>query len=115
MFYQACTDEHFGYETKQHLLYIHSFLLIFMQNHIAERVWVEINSRCTYPMKSVLVRLKNCDMIAMEDENTKYCVSEFLITLSRCSAQNVIDAWNSRSITGVYHSFEDLMNQHFHP
>ena len=59
--------------------------------------------------------VEKCDMIAMEEENTKYCVSEFLIALSRYSVQNAIDAWNSRSIPGVYHSFEDLMNQHFHP
>ena len=63
---------------------------------------MEINHRCTYPVKSVLVRMKNCDILDMEDDIIKYCVSEFLHLLFKVSIQNAIDAWNFRSVPGVY-------------
>ncbi|XP_020914298.2 uncharacterized protein LOC110251890 [Exaiptasia diaphana] len=70
------------------------------QNHIAERVWVEVNHRSTYPMKRVLVNMKGRDLLDMEDDCWKGCMSEFLISVCRSSIQNLIDAWNSRSIPG---------------
>lgn len=53
-------------------------------------------------MKKALLELKNEDLIDMDDNIIKFCVSEFCLLVIKLSIQNMIDAWNARTIPGIY-------------
>ncbi len=44
------------------------------QNHRVERIWPEINSRINYPIKSVLVRMEQAELIDMRSDVHVLCV-----------------------------------------
>ena len=44
-------------------------------NHIIDRIWVQVNSRVTYPMKRAMDEQRQ---INMDDDAEKYCVSYVL-------------------------------------
>ena len=43
-------------------------------NHRVERLWVEVNHKINYPIKSVLTRMEAQDEINLGQEMIKYCV-----------------------------------------
>ena len=45
------------------------------ENHRAERIWPEINSRINYPVKAVLMLMENEEVIDMQNANHKFAVS----------------------------------------
>ena len=45
------------------------------QNHIIERMWVELNQRVSYPIKKILVHMTETGLIDMSDDACKYSVS----------------------------------------
>lgn len=48
-------------------------------NHIIERMWVELNKRVTYPVKRVVTSMDNEGDIYMDDPTTKFSVSTVLL------------------------------------
>lgn len=69
-------------------------------NHKVERLWVEVNARVNYPIKYALQELVNDDLLDMEDEITKFCISDIAIGLCNIGMINVVNAWNSHTIPG---------------
>ena len=60
------------------LLPCHVFDYLFvdrLQNLTVERIWVEVNSRINYPIKRVLIMMREGQEIEMTDPLTKFCVS----------------------------------------
>ena len=50
-------------------------MFYFQQNHIAERHWVEVNSRVNYPIKAALTWMQTNQIIDLDCPVTQYCVS----------------------------------------
>lgn len=78
------------------------------QNHRAERIWPEINSRINYPVKRVLVRMEGdgCDM---NDEITKFSVSWVTIRVVAGPVRRFIGAWNAHTIPGCRGGIPDVL------
>lgn len=83
------------------LLYYRTSLYIFLQNHRAERHWVEINSRINYPIKHALIEMQQYGIIDMDCPITKFCVSMMSGKLSQVGIQAHILAWNNHRIPGA--------------
>ena len=67
-------------------------------NHIIERVWVEVNSRITYPIKRVVIAMDEQRQINMDDGTEKYCVSYVLRNVCTVGLTRMIEAWNNHNI-----------------
>ena len=72
----------------------------FIQNHIAERHWVEINSRVNYPLKTALVWMQQHMIIDLDCPVTKYCVSLMTGILCEVGIRLHIRSWNNHRISG---------------
>jgi hypothetical protein len=70
------------------------------QNHRAERIWPEINSRINYPVKRVLVRMESDGYLDMNNDVIKFSVSWVTIKLVDMPVQRFIQAWNCHTIPG---------------
>ena len=70
------------------------------QNHIIERIWVELNKRVTYPIKSVVSSLDNDGLINMDCPVTKFAVSTVLIGVCLVGINRMIVACNSHQMPG---------------
>lgn len=69
-----------------------------MQNHAAERKWVEVNSRINYPVKYTLCALVNNGFLEIDDPFVKHCVSAIASKCCMAGLQNFIPAWNAHTI-----------------
>ncbi|XP_019859201.1 PREDICTED: uncharacterized protein LOC109587405 isoform X2 [Amphimedon queenslandica] len=69
-------------------------------NHSVERMWVEINGRVNYPIKSCLISLQESGEINMEDEHVKFCVSWFSIRVANVGTAMAVSSWNHHRIPG---------------
>ena len=70
------------------------------QNHRAERIWPEVNSRINYPIKAVLVRMEMEELIDMRNEVHKFSVSWVTIRVIASPIAAFVSAWNSHTIPG---------------
>lgn len=68
------------------------------ENNIIERMWVEVNSRVNYPLKSALNRFIQQGDIDFSSEYTKYAVSWVTCRVSYVGLKRFVDAWNHHSI-----------------
>ena len=75
---------------------------VYSKNHIVERIWVEINARVNYPVKSCLIALEEAGNINMDCPHVKYCVSWFTIRVCCIGTTMVVSAWNHRPKPGNY-------------
>lgn len=75
--------------------YIHSTLT---NNHIIERIWVEVNERVTYPIKRVIAQMDERGVINMEGNVERFCVSYVLRRVCFVGLQRMINAWNNHPI-----------------
>ena len=66
-------------------------------NHIIERIWVEVNSRVTYPIKGVVIAMGEWRQINMDDDIEK-CVSYVLRNVCSVGLNRMIEVWNNHSI-----------------
>ena len=74
-----------------------------MQNHMIERVWVEVNKRVNYPIKKILVEMHQNSSIMVDDPRDSlhcFCVSWVTLRVANVGNKLVLDAWNSHSIPG---------------
>lgn len=61
---------------------------------------MEVNARVNYPIKNALRVMEEEDLIDMEHEATKYCVSAVSLKVATSGMQQVVDAWNYHTIPG---------------
>ena len=67
-----------------------------------ERFWVEVNSRANYPIKHALKQMEEEDIIDMECDGTKFCVSEVTQEVALYGLQMTVQAWNNHVIHGGF-------------
>ena len=70
------------------------------QNHRAERIWPEINSRINYPIKQILVQMEANSDIDMSNDITKFSTSWVTLKVVAEPIMLFINAWNSHTIPG---------------
>lgn len=68
---------------------------------MVERIWVEINSRVNYPIKSVLIDMMESGEFSMDDERDKFCVSWFAIKVAAVGIELFVASWNEHPIPGM--------------
>lgn len=81
-------------------------------NHIIERMWVELNHRVTYPLKRVLVEMDEQGLINMQSSAMRYCVSEVLKPVAEVGMTRMLRAWNAHSVPhhGIPNVLQDQRN-----
>ena len=70
---------------------------------MAERIWVEINSRVNYPLKSCLRDMQEAGEIIMDDPLHKYCTSWITVQVASIGASFVVKSWNEHRIPSEFH------------
>jgi len=64
-------------------------------------MWPEINQRVNYPIKAALVQLVEADAVNIEDDVTKFCLSNLCIQLAELGIQQVVESWNAHRVPGM--------------
>lgn len=64
-------------------------------------IWVEVNSRVNYPVKTVLLEMVEDELINMENELHKFCVSWFSIRVLAVGINLFVASWNNHPIPGI--------------
>jgi hypothetical protein len=84
-------------------------------NHPVERIWVEINGRVNYPIKSCLISMQERGELDMDNEHVKFCVSWFAIRVANVGTTLAVSSWNQHTIPGNKGGIPDRlmrMNNH---
>ena len=79
------------------------YLSTFLQNLLIERVWVEVNARVNYPIKNALREMEENNLIDMELDYVKYCVSSVALRFAYVGMHKVVQSWNNHTIPGDLH------------
>ncbi|XP_060759597.1 uncharacterized protein LOC132886813 [Neoarius graeffei] len=70
------------------------------RNHTIERMWLEVNQRVNFPLKTALVQMCDQEEICLDDSLTKFCTSNLTCHISRIGLTNFVKAWNAHRIPG---------------
>lgn len=73
------------------------------QNHMVERMWVEVNNRVNYPLKEALVQLQDQEALDMDDNIVRYCTSSLTAKLCKIGIRRAVLAWNAHRISAELH------------
>ena len=66
-----------------------------------ERLWVEVNVCVNCPIKRILVQTDINEMIDMNDDIHKFCVSFVSIQVASFGLEAVVASWNEHIIPGT--------------
>ena len=67
-------------------------------NHVIERIWVELNHRVTYPLKRVVTDMDNEEEIDLGSNSVKFCVSTVTQEVAKVGMNRMIMAWNAHAL-----------------
>ena len=81
------------------------------QNHRAERIRPEINSRVNYPIKRILTSLEGNQEINMEDGLIKFAVSWVTINVISVPVTKFIRSWNCHRIPGSFGGIHNVLTR----
>lgn len=81
-------------------LFVSLLNAVSFQNHIVERMWVEVNTRINYPIKEALIKMMERGQISLDDELCKYCVSWYTLRVANIGVSLLLAAWNEHPIPG---------------
>jgi hypothetical protein len=84
---------HFFSKPSSNVTHIFAF-----QNHVVERLWVEVNRFVNYPLKTVLTPMVNDDEIDLNDPVDRYVISQSSLELAEIGRNRFVRAWNSKDI-----------------
>ena len=69
-------------------------------NHVIERIWVEMNTRVTYPLKRAIISMNDRNVIDLQSNTVQFCVSTVLIKLAEIGMRRLVASWNAHYISG---------------
>ena len=111
---------HLQSSSKQvHILHVHgcmggNIMVLILQNHCVERIWVEINARVNYPVKACLIEMEARGDINMDCLHEKFCISWFTIRVCSVGTTLAVQAWNHHPIPGTDTQYDMTMFPYFY-
>ena len=96
-----------GYRGNQQRLPV--LLTTSRQNHRVERLWVEVNSRINYPIKTVLVAMEEAEYVDMRNNIHRFAVSWVGIQVAASPISTFVEAWNDHRIPGPQGGIPNIM------
>ncbi|XP_065886701.1 uncharacterized protein [Dysidea avara] len=79
------------------------------QNHVIERIWVEVNGRVNYPIKAALIEMQENGDFNLEDDHIKHCVSWYTLHVSQVGTTMFVTAWNEHRISSTNKGIPNVM------
>ncbi len=76
-------------------------MVLLLQNHTIERIWVEVNKRINYPIKKILARMVQNEEIFLEDPLHQYCCSWLSLQVANVGTSLFVASWNAHPIPGT--------------
>ncbi len=62
---------------------------------------MEVNGRINYPIKAVLVDMLEKGEISLDDPNSQFCISWFVMQVANVGVTLFVSSWNAHPIPGV--------------